>query len=95
MYWVGEGNMVIRSDRLQEMGGFGAKYREHDIRPLAFYARAHSLTNWYEPGLAVTHKNINVRPGGRLFRILMVDILLSRTYGGILGWFLPMFTRWK
>lgn len=95
MYWVGEANLVIHSDRMRELGGFTEQYREHDIKPMAYHARKKGYTNWYEPRLAVRHNAIKVRPGGRQFRIWFTDYHMSRQYGGLLGWFFPFLRRWK
>lgn len=95
MYWVGEANLVVRSDRMKELGGFTSRYREHDIKPMAYHARKKGYTNWYEPRLAVRHKAIKVRPGGRQLRIWYTDYQMSRHYGGLLRWFFPFLRRWK
>lgn len=95
MYWVGEANLVIRSDRMKELGGFTSKYREHDIKPMAYHARKKHYVNWYEPRLAVRHNAITVRPRGRQLRIWYTDYQMSRQYGGLLGWVFPFLRRWK
>lgn len=95
MYWVGEGNMVITSDRLKELGGFTNKYREHDIKPLAYEAYRRGYTNWYEPRLAVRHMALKVRPGGRQLRIWLTDIRMSIDTNTLLYWFLPFLRRRK
>ncbi|HSX05885.1 MAG TPA: glycosyltransferase family 2 protein [Candidatus Saccharimonadales bacterium] len=89
VYWMTEGNLLVRRSVLEWLGGFDATVREADIIPPARRAYQAGLISYFDPSIAVTHLAIDVRHYGRAMALYKEEYGLMKQYGGWKEWLLP------
>ena len=95
VFWVIEGNFVVRSDIFDRLGGFDETIREHDIHPYAAKAEAQGMRCYFDPSFCVTRYDaINVRHYDRGAKMWESEKYVVKHYlGGWLVWVFPFLRK--
>lgn len=89
VFWNIEQNLLMQSDVFAEVGGFNDTLREHEIQDLAIRLYDKGLARWFDPSIAVQHKNEqNVRDYNRQAAMFKAEVQIARMQG-IRNWLLP------
>lgn len=82
VYWVVEGNLLVRRSVLEELGGFDPSIKEYDIIPPARRAYEAGLISFFDPSIVVRHLAIDVRHYNRGIALYKELYVLIKRYGG-------------
>ena len=88
IFWTAEANFFIRSEVLEDIGGFDPQLREHEIQDLAIKLSNRGLEQRFDPALAALHKAIVVRSGNRSLQMARAEWQIARKHG-LLKWLMP------
>lgn len=88
VFWTSEANLAISSIVFARLGGFDKNLREHDIQDLAIRSQKLGLTNYFDPSLAVTHTDAQVRDYNRMREMRRAERYIARKHG-LINWLLP------
>lgn len=80
-FWVSEANLLIRAATFRAIGGFDPNVRVHDIFDVAVKLKLLERQFRFDPSIAVVHKAIDVRSGGRQSEENAAMLYLFRKHG--------------
>lgn len=88
IFWNIEQNLIISSHILADVGGFDPELREHEIQDLAIRLHQHRLPRYFDPAIAIQHKEVDVRNYNRQRVMLETELAIAKKHG-IRNWILP------
>lgn len=65
VYWVHEGNMLIKAGVFEAIGGYDPQLRHHEVQDLAIRLHSRGVRTQFDPSIQVVHQHIDVRGKNR------------------------------